>query len=360
MKAGIVSFTKQGHELARRIEEDLRAGNWETDQRVKCRAVSDSMKTSLEEWTKEQFDSKDALIFVGAMGIAVRAVAPFVTSKVSDPAVLVIDDTGRYCIPLLSGHLGGANELAEELAGRFGMEAVITTATDRNGKWAVDVFARKNGLYIRDMGKAKEISARILNGEEILIRVENRKESISNRSIPDVYIGIYEHPEWKQGPLYLIPKTVDLGIGCRRGISEDAVEGFVGKVLDTAGICPESVGTVNTIDRKAKEPALLQFCENRGLSLQTFSPEELKCAKGRFTASGFVQSVTGVDNVCERSAVQAGGGRLLVKKQAGEGVTVALALRDWSVEVEENLCGWYGAGKSRTDDDKSKTDPGKK
>lgn len=351
MKAAIISFTKQGQELAVGIELYLQKAGWETIRTVRCRALPESMKESLRQWTGEQFSSCNVLIFVGAMGIAVRAIAPYVEAKTSDPAVLVLDDTGRYCIPVLSGHLGGANELAEQIAGRFGMEPVVTTATDRNGKWAVDVFARKNGLCIRSMEKAKEISARILAGEKIQVLVERDQEDLAAEHMaPDVYIGIHEHPEWKHTPLYLVPRVADLGIGCRKDTDPEAVERLVKEVLEQEELCPECLVTVATIDRKGKEEAILSFCRQRRLPLLTFTPEELGNLEGGFSGSEFVRSVTGVDNVCERSAVLSGGGQLVVRKHARDGVTVALALRDWSVEIEQDLCGWNGTGQPGRND----------
>lgn len=351
MKAAIVSFTKQGQELAGRIELYLKETGWETVCSVRCRALPKCMKTDLREWTREQFSSCEALLFVGAMGIAVRSIAPYVKAKTSDPAVLVVDDTGRYCIPVLSGHLGGANALAEQIAGRFGMEPVVTTSTDRNGKWAVDVFAKKHNLCIRSMEKAKEISARILAGEEIRILVENgRQLPEMEAEAPDIYIGIREHPKWGQVPLYLIPRAADLGIGCRKGADPEAVERLAAETLEQEGLCPECLCTVATIDRKEGEEAIRSFCQRHRLPLRTFTAEELESLDGTFSGSEFVRSVTGVDNVCERSAVLSGGGRLIVRKLARDGVTAALALRDWSVEVEQDLCGWNGPGKSGRDD----------
>lgn len=351
MRAAVISFTIQGEKLARQVEAYLKETGWETARAVKCRALPESMEISVGRWTGEQFGCCDALIFVGAMGIAVRAIAPYVKTKTEDPAVVVMDDTGRYCIPVLSGHLGGANELAEKIAGWFGMEPVVTTATDRNGKWAVDAFARKNGLYIRSMEKAKEISARILTGEKIRIRVENGREYPEDRDeLPDIYVGIREHPEWGRTPLYLIPRAVDLGIGCRKGADPEAVERLVAEILEQEGFCPECLRTVATIDRKGREAAVLSFCRQHQLPLLTFTPEELRRQEGAFSGSEFVRSVTGVDNVCERSAVLAGGGRLVVRKQARDGVTAALALREWSVEFEQDLCGWNGTGQSGGDD----------
>ena len=133
----------------------MSAEDWLVAENVKCKEEADSYEGSLKEWTGEHWKVSDVLIYVGAAGIAVRAVASFVVSKKEDPAVLVIDELGKYCIPILSGHIGGANELAEKLSQMLSMEAVITTATDLNQKWAVDIFAKKNRLYIEDMKLAK-------------------------------------------------------------------------------------------------------------------------------------------------------------------------------------------------------------
>ena len=156
MKIRIISFTSRGKALARRISSVLKEEGFEAEAAVKNSRDPESLKESLSAWTERQFSEAQGIIFVGAAGIAVRAVAPFVKSKAEDPAVLAVDEAGRYCIPLLSGHLGGANALACLLGKRLGMEPVLTTATDINGKWAVDVFAAKNGLFIQDLGRGEK------------------------------------------------------------------------------------------------------------------------------------------------------------------------------------------------------------
>lgn len=357
MKAAVISFTRAGKELGDRIKSWLEGQGDKAEASVRCKALPESISESLDQWTKERFSKADALIYVGAAGIAVRAIAPYVQSKRSDPAVLVIDEQGTYCIPLLSGHLGGANDLAVRLAEAFQMEPVVTTATDRNQKWAVDEFARKNGLKIRDMELAKRISADLLEGKEICIKVETlnkeTKEKEEAEGAPDVYIGLSEHPEWKE-TLYLVPPVAVLGIGCRKGASAEQIRNLVGGMLEAYGICPECIRAVATIDRKEEEPGLLRLCKDRDIPLLTFSAEELLKAEGNFTSSEFVRQVTGVENVCERSAVTAAGGRLLIPKQKKDGVTAALAVSDWSVEFEESICGGHGTGKPGTDDGKSK------
>ena len=110
----------------------------------------------------EAFANMDALIFVGACGVAVRSIAPFIRDKKTDPAVLCLDERASFVIPLLSGHIGGANALAARLAGALGAKAVITTATDVNGKFAVDAWAAQNGCAIEDFALAKRFAAEIL------------------------------------------------------------------------------------------------------------------------------------------------------------------------------------------------------
>lgn len=356
MDIAIISFTGNGRLLAERVAARLRNGKHIVSTDIKCASAKDSIKCTLSEWTNRQFQQKDALIFVGATGIAVRAIAPYVRSKVTDPAVLLIDEKGNYCIPLLSGHIGGANELAAGISKAIQAVPVITTATDINQRWAVDVFASKNGLYIQDMKKAKEISARILEGERIAIECQglasehlhemgktgelilwNESKSDCQEGLllePDISIGIYKKPEYRQ-TLYLIPKSVTLGIGCRKGTSADQIESVVNKILAREGIWKESILKAASIDLKAEEPGILEYCKRQKIEFFVYSADELRRIEGHFSKSDFVKQVTGVENVCERSAVCASNqGSLIVRKQAGEGVTVALAAEEWRVHFE--------------------------
>lgn len=363
-KAAVICFTENGCKTAEKVRKCLSAHKISAALAKKYSGAPDSITELLTEWTGRQFGEQDALVFVGAAGIAVRAVAPFVTSKVMDPAVLVMDEQGRYCIPILSGHLGGANELAELIGRNLGAVPVITTATDLNGKWAVDVFAGKNGLMIREMEKAKEISARLLAGGHVSVYIEEScgmirgdfpdgvrrwsepedgklesrlsgeafPESFENG--PDIVIGISDHPAGK-GALHLIPKAVVLGIGCRKGMPAQRLEERIRKVLEQNGIFPESVRKAASADLKREEEGLLRLCERYGWEFETFSPEVLKGAAGEFQASRFVEEVTGVDNVCERSAVcGCRGGKLIIPKQAGDGITVAAAVQRWGISFE--------------------------
>lgn len=172
MKISVIGFSRRGCALSEKICRGLQANAYEVRGYAKTKyAVPGDFAAPVEEavvkWTKERFRDSDALVFVGACGIAVRSIAPYVESKKTDPAVIVVDEHGRFAISLLSGHLGGANELAEKIAALINAQPVVTTATDLNERFAVDVFAKKNGCRILDMTLAKEISAALLAGEPV-------------------------------------------------------------------------------------------------------------------------------------------------------------------------------------------------
>ncbi len=357
MNIAVISFTHNGRKLAEKVAEELLSAGHAVSEETKCAGEKDYIKDTLSEWTAVQFESKDALVFIGAAGIAVRAAAPYVRSKTKDPAVLVIDEAGRYCIPLLSGHIGRANELAELISVRIQAEPVITTATDIRGKWAVDVFASKNGLWIHDLKKAKEISVRLLEGRKISIDFQDMDigkeraqewrseagEKLSKDIVlwtkesgkePDISVGIRYFPEWRH-TLYLIPRSVAAGIGCRRGTSARQIADRISDALEKERIFKESLYQAASIDLKAEEQGLLEYCEEQGIPLKLCSLGELQSAEGAFQSSDFVREVTGVDNVCERSAVYASGkGKLIAGKRAGGGVTTAFAVKEWRIRFE--------------------------
>lgn len=284
------------------------------------------------------FSSHDALLFIGACGIAVRDIAPHLKSKTEDPAVLVLDDRGRYVIPILSGHIGGANALAEDLAEKLGALAVVTTATDGAGRFSCDGWAASHGCAISSMTTAKAVSAAILTGD---IPVESDfplPEKLPSGLIRGeagelgIYIGIRRREPFER-TLCLIPRVVTLGIGCRRGIAAEAVRAAVTEALGAAGIDPRSVVRAASIDVKREEAGLLAYAAEISAQTSFFTAEELNAVPGDYAESEFVKKTVGVGNVCERAAVLgSGGGTLLVRKTSRDGVTVAAAAAEWRVE----------------------------
>ena len=282
-----------------------------------------------------EFSQKDALIFVGAAGIAVREIAPYVRDKKTDPAVLCIDERARFVIPLLSGHIGGANRLAMQLSAALGAIAVITTATDVNGKFAVDEFAARNGCAISDMQLAKQFAAEILERDLPLLSAFPIVTALPGGVVPGtggdlgVYIGCDLKSPFSK-TLRLIPKKLRVGVGCRRGTSEAAIEAAIRDVFAEHHLDLRAVSGVFSIDLKKDEPGLLAACRENGWPVRFYTAEQLRAVPGEFTKSSFVSSVTGVDNVCERAALL-GAETLLVRKTAQSGVTVAVAAEHWEV-----------------------------
>ena len=313
-----LAFTEKGRALAQKLQAALGG-------EVSC--TRDGVK--LRDWTAARFPTARALVYVGAAGIAVRAVAPHLKSKASDPAVVAVDEGGAFAIPLASGHLGGANELAREIAAVCGATPVITTATDVNGVFAVDEWARGQNCVVVDPKRIKAVSGKLLAGEPIVVRSAFPIEGESPEGVEltqdgeaDVWVDVRPHDA-----LTLAPRALTLGVGCKRGTTREALEARFQEFCRVHSILPEAIYAAATIDLKENEEGLLMFCAAHGWSLRTFSAEELAAAEGEFSASNFVTEITGVDNVCERAALLAAGadGALLVRKYAGEGITFALA-----------------------------------
>ena len=274
-------------------------------------------------------------MFVGSCGIAVRKIAPYVHDKRTDPAVICVDELGTFVIPLLSGHIGGANALARRIAESLHATPVITTATDINCKFSVDTWATENGCAISSMKLAKAVSAAILEGDIPLKSDFPIAGTLPNGVISGETgtLGVYltaSDKEPFENTLRLIPRRLHLGIGCRRGIEKEAIERAVEQVFRENGLDFRAVSCAASIDLKQDEEGLLSFCEEQSLPIRFYSAAELEAVPGEFTPSPFVQKVTGVDNVCERAAL-IGAEDLIVRKTACHGVTVAVAMENWEV-----------------------------
>lgn len=175
MKVALICFSLTGQQTGERLCRGLEAAGMTAELDKKSKYLPDSIQISTSAWAGEKFSDSDALIFIGATGIAVRSIAPYVASKKSDPAVLVVDECGKFVISLLSGHLGGANELALKTAEILEAIPVVTTATDLHHRFAVDVFAKKNNCNIFNMKAAKEVSAALLAGKKLDFTVSFRR-----------------------------------------------------------------------------------------------------------------------------------------------------------------------------------------
>ena len=331
MKLAYLAFTEKGEQLAGRLAAALGG----TAQR--CGAFC-----SLSAWTSAHFSQSDGLVYVGAAGIALRAIAPHLQSKTTDPAVVVVDECARYAIPILSGHLGGANDLARAIGRVCGALPVLTTATDVNGVFAVDEWAKRQNCRIMNPERIKTVSAKLLAGGTVTVQSAwpiagqpPRNVHQGENSGADVLLDL--RPSSGE-TLHLVPRIAVLGVGCKKNVLPQTLEAALAAFLTGAGVCEQAISAVASIDLKKEEPGLLAFCAAHGWPLKTYTAEQLRAVEGQFTPSAFVQGVTGVDNVCERSAVLASGGVLCRGKTAGNGVTMALALApyrpDWRWQDE--------------------------
>lgn len=339
MKVHAAAFSEQGRNLIEKIEHIplsveygrvplLRGGSWvENKNHLRVR-----QKEPLAQWTAEAFATGFPIIFVGAAGIAVRAVAPLAASKKTDSPVLVVDELGKYVIPILSGHLGGANELAKELAAGLGGRAVITTATDVHGIFAADVFARRNNLIIEDPAQIADASGKLLRGERISLAVEGfAAEDLGRMGAPREVLPV----SWAcagldegavKPDLTLKTRNFILGIGCRKGKTAEEMEETLRKAEREQLLKLESIAAIASIDRKKEEQGLLELAQRLRRPFCVFSGEKLMRMPGVYTGSSFVEQTMGVDNVCERAAAAAaGGGAVVLKKHAEDGMTFAVA-----------------------------------
>lgn len=341
----IISFTQNGGQLSKKIAKIL---SDETPELVISVSECRNGKLSVGEWAKAQMEEKNALLFIGACGIAVRAIAPHLTDKLHDSPVLVMDEKGTYVIPILSGHMGGANALAVFLAKKLGVTPVITTATDLNKQFAVDLFAKRNHLSIENKDGIAKVSAKVLAGDEILFSIE--KEQIANENRVPSGIRIVPYPPTQSvdvvitskentfgAALLLKPREYVIGLGCRKGKDAGEIEEFIMRKLKELQISPTQIYALSSVSQKRKETGILAWCQKRELPFLTYSAKELQDVTGTFQSSSFVADTVGVDNVCERAAVKAckAGGRLIAGKCAENGMTIAVAKREWKVTFDE-------------------------
>lgn len=391
------ALTPQGADLARRIAAVLHGTVYvprRFAQEGEC--AFDALAPHLAA----MFGAHTGHVFVAATGIVVRCLAPLLGRKDTDPAVVVCDQHGAYAISLLSGHLGGANDLARHVAHITGGHAVITTATDTAGLPSLDMAARDAGCAIRNLGAVKAVNAALLEGHMVVLfdpqdtlqlarhvatadtedgspKVcppktsrpdddrpdDNRPDDSPTTDADDADAAPWTHDGASHAPLFrsvaaldtllalphhvpcvavtwrdipgtrsrlvLHPPVIHAGIGCRRGADVEAVTRLLDEALYMAGAAPHSLAALHTVDIKAEEPALRALAAARGVRLHCHAAKALAAIEVPNPTPKAAEVLgTGPIGVCEAAAILgSGGGRLLVEKMKGAGVTVALALQ---------------------------------
>ncbi|MBI5694347.1 MAG: cobalamin biosynthesis protein [Nitrospirae bacterium] len=354
MRPAVVAITKGGSELARRLQDAYPGG---VDLYLQKRFITKDdagarpVGNDLSALTGRLFRKYRSIAFIMAAGVVVRLIAPHLKDKTADPAVVVLDEGGRFVVSLLSGHIGGANALATELAGLIGAKAVITTASDVRGVPAVDTMAGLLGCAIEDMKAAKDVTAALVNGEEVALYSHIDLAYVAERlgPLPDnlkLYTSIDDLlwadraasvvitpnvlPEDELARLgravFLRPKVLVVGMGCNRGTSQRELAGLVGRVFRARGLSPLSIRNIATIEDKRDEAGMLGFAARRGLPVTYYTKTKLSHGP---TPSGRSEAVfrnMGVYGVCEPAAlISAGAKKLLVPKTKSKNTTVAVA-----------------------------------
>lgn len=313
------------------------------DSRVAPTLMLTPLKNGFSAAVAELFHRYDLIIFISATAIAVRAIAPCLINKAEDPAVVVVDEAGRFAISLLSGHLGGANEFTDEIAGHLGSQAVITTATDGRGITAFDNLARKLGWHIENLPALKQISAALLEGREIIfysrqhfslvlegnIYITDSLEDLARAEHGAVIVDnrLESLPVPKGVPkITLRPRNVAAGIGCRRGIPAEAIISAVEKACADAGIALQSLSCLASGEFKADETGLIEAARYFAVPLKIFTREEILPAIGDSSTSAFVEKQVGVGAVAEPCArLGSQGGKIILSVKRDNGITIALA-----------------------------------
>lgn len=334
-----VVISKGGLLLAKRLLASFPDSALYTSQKLQC-ADYDVIEGDLSAFTKVLFEKHRTLVFIMASGIVVRCIAPYIKHKAHDPAVVVIDETGRFVISLLSGHLGGANEATQQIAQAINAIPVITTASDVHGLLSVDMIAKQHRLIITSLEEAKFVTAAMIEGKHVAISNQTLcpYQSQGTADAAEAIVFIAHHTQHNCAVLHttLLVPNITIGIGCRRGTSSEHIIGFIRKTLQTLHIDERCVVRLASIDVKSDEAGMLAAAKYFKVPIQFIAANEIRAIEDKFEASDFVRQSVGVGAVCEPSAFIAGGmnGRFLCMKTAENGATISVFE---STKIEEEL-----------------------
>ena len=354
MKIAIILISETSLAIAQTLQKELPlSAIFSTSQVVSeqgCRYID-----SIQMFVSEAFTNYDAFIFIGAMGICVRSIAPCVKDKHTDPAVICVDSTGRYAISVLSGHIGGANELTKQVADILGAESVITTQSDRTGLWALDTLDKQFSWYTaisKNTDMNKVISLFVNKAPTaLLLDVRDKGTDFLERTCPqhvDIYYEINDIPSDNRYQLliavtpyrydhhlpvlYFVPKVMHIGLGCAHNADPAGPLEGIRNILSDARIFPESICTVSSIEEKRNELLLKRMADTYETLFYTAA--ELKEIEVPHP-SDIVLKHRGTPSVCEASALlSSGGGELIISKQKGPDYTVAIAM-----DIAAKRCG---------------------
>lgn len=331
MKIAIISVTDKGKSLSQKLKNIL-----DKDSTV---ILTDIYYKNVKKSMPLLFDKYDAIIGIMASGILIRSIAPLINSKIIDPAILNMDENGKYVISVLSGHMGGANKLTVKIANLINSEAIITTATDVNQKLGIDTLANDLFLEIENPESIVYINKAILNGEKIIIQTnDNFIEDYISKNTLEINLLIENNDNLKQDEIIVVcndtilklhKRKVVIGIGCRRNKSSKDILSAIEHSLRDIDLPLSRINLLTSAEIKKDEKGLLELSEKLEIPIHFVELDKLKLFKSDVVQeSKFVKSKFGIIGVCEPSALISAGfdSQLIYKKTAYDGVTISIAV----------------------------------
>ncbi len=351
MKLAIVTLTKGAAELGRTLCDKI-GGTLYTKSKW-SRNQDQLIEKPFGAFAGKLFESYDGIVFIMATGIVVRSIAPYIKDKTSDPAIVVMDEMGTHAISLLSGHLGGANALTHKVAQTVGATPVITTASDVQGRLAVDMFAKRLGAEISSMEAAKDVTAVGVDGGVIHVFYHPKRIGIQNdmltqglklipvdgpmqlevkkfeaqasaKDVGAIFISA-DHLVLPKNTVQLIPTSLTVGIGCRRGVRAEVILEVFSAACRRAHVSSRAVKKLATIELKSKEEGIIALSHQLDIPLEIVELDKIKAVQAQFAGSDFVEKTIGVRAVAEPCAMLASNkGYMRLYRYADQGVTIAI------------------------------------
>jgi cobalt-precorrin 5A hydrolase len=335
-RIAVIAITKHGIDIARKIKAQVQ--DVEIYAQAKHSDSNEDIHWFVEQTTKvmsELFKSFDALICIFSLGAVMRLIAPHLTDKKSDPAVLVVDDKARYVISALSGHLGGGNELARRVATTLDAEAIITTAADVNETIAVDLIGQQFGWQIDDFRNVTRVSAFMVNEESLALYQDAGQQDWWTKALPrNVQIvknledikspefkgaliisdRVIDVPEILDKSVVYRPKSLVVGIGLHWDTESSTIESGINSVLTTARLSIKSIRNIASINRGAKIKGLEEYASSVSIPIELYSKDQL-AAISVPNPSTTVEKFEGTPSVSEAASLLSSNGELVIQKQ---------------------------------------------
>jgi cobalt-precorrin 5A hydrolase len=356
MKVALIAITKHGIEHAKVLKAQLPGSElWVSEKQKALAPDADGTFPAIKDFTAQAWDKYDGLVYHVSLGAVIRTIAPFLKGKDVDPAVVTVDDGKRFAISVLSGHVGGANELTEAVAAALGATPVITTASDARATIPVDILGRELGWILEAKDFVTPVSAAVVNEKPIAFVQEAGEKAWWTRPTPlpanikvfaslseagmagvfEAYLVVSERAteilkaelgaNWERSVIYR-PRTLAVGMGCDAGTDLDEVLGLLREGMSSLGLSEKCVKTVASIDIKQGEESLRLLAEHLGAAQAFFHRDQLNARGTVSTPNPVVEKYTGAVGVSEPSALLAAGAEtLLLNKIKSKRATLAVA-----------------------------------